>query len=518
LNAVTGKAAARRLVRRRSRNLRLGPIDALAYVIGGGILALLLASAVESAAAVEATSESGVSGRSGALLAGMAIVVALSAAVASGRRGGPLALAAPIVMHVMLAPIDRGAVLRASTMRRVAAAGGAGALVAGLLWIALATSTPRTSPAVWIVAGAVAGVTWAGLALLGAGLRISGRTSAVIQTVIVAWWLGDVAVDTATSPMTTLARMPFTAPSPAGITYVVAVALALAGLAVYRIGGLSIEMAWRRSRRADQLLVAIGLNDLRTALLVLRRRAIESPRPRPWRTLAGPWTARHPIAARSTRALMRWPVSRVGRFGALAAACGVVAVGAAHAVALSLVAVMLTFAAALDAVDALSEELDHPDLHRGYPIAAEALALRHLAVPLVAMIGFGLVASVTAGVVAGRSAALTGVVASPVAALAAVAGAALTASRIARPFTNIADIGLPPEVVGPRIVARAAAPILPLSATLLPVLAAHRAGPGSTVLAVVPAGMVSLVVLGWVLYRTRLERLLTNLLAMAARR
>ena len=493
-------------------------MDALAYVIGGGIVALLLASAAESAAAVEAAPESGVSGRSGALLAGLAIVVVLSAAVASGRRGGPLALAAPMVMLVMLAPINRGAVLRASTVRRIIAAGTAGALVAGLLWIALATSTPRTSPGVWVVAGGVAGVTWAGLALLGAGLRISGHTSAIAQSVIVAWWVGDVALDTATSPVTTLARMPFTAPSPAGIAYVVAVALALAGLAGYRIGGLSIELAWRRSRRADQLLVAIGLNDLRTALLVLRRRAIESPRRHPWRNLAGPWTARHPIAARSSRALMRWPGSRVGRFGVLAAACGVVAVGAAHAVALSLVAALLTFAAALDAVDALSEELDHPDLHRSYPIAAEALALRHLAVPLATMIGFGLIASVTAGVVAGRNAALTGVLVSPVVALAAVAGAALTATRTARPFTNIADIGLPPEVVGPRIVARVAAPILPLLATLLPVLAAHGDGPSSTLLAAVPAGILSLVVLGFVLYRTRLEHTLTNLLTMAARR
>lgn len=511
LSVVTGTAAARSMTRGRLRHFRPSPLDVLAYATGAGIVGLLLGSAAVSTAALDTSPASVISVRLAVVVAGAGVVMALMAAVASGARGGPLALAAPMVLLVMLAPVDRGAVLRMPAVRQVVVAGALGAVVAGGLWIILAASAPRGSPVLWLAAGGLEGSACAGVALLGAGLRISDRTSVVVRLVVVLWWLVDASLQIATSPMAVLARMPFTSPSVGGITYVAAIVVGLAVLGVHRIGGLSLEKAWRRSGAADQLRVALGLNDLRTALLLLRRRALESPRRRPWRTVGGRWTARYPIAARSVRSLLRWPLSRLGRFMLLAATSGAIAVASADVAFLSVGVALLTYWAALDAVDALSEELDHPDLQRGYPLGEEVLARRHLAVPLVTMTVFCAIASCAAGAVAGREAAVTGLLAAPIIALAAVAGAALTATRVARPLTKVTDLALAPEASAPKIIVRVAAPIIPLLASLVPLIAAHASDRIAPLLAAVPGGVLSLAALGVLLYRPQLKRFLTGL-------
>ena len=511
LSVPTGTAAARLLTRARLRHFRPSPLDVLAYATGAGIAGLLLWSAAASTAALETSPASVTSVRLAVVVAGAGVVMALIAAVASGARGGPLALATPMVLLVMLAPVDRGGVLRMPAVRQVVVAGALGAIVAGGLWIILASAAPRGSPVLWLAAGGLGGSACAGVALLGAGLRMSDRTSVVVRLVIVVWWLVDATLEMATSPMAVLARMPFTSPSAGGIAYVVAIVVGVAVLGVHRIGGLSLEKAWRRSGAADQLRVAVGLNDLRTALLLLRRRALESPRRRPWRTVGGRWTARYPIAARSVRSLLRWPLSRLGRFMLLAATSGAIAVASADVPFLSLGVALLTYWAALDAVDALSQELDHPDLQQGYPLAGEVLARRHLGVPLMTMTVFCAIASCAAGAVGGVEAAVTGLLATPIIALAAVAGATLTATRIARPLTKITDVALPPEAVAPRIIVRVAAPIIPLLASLVPVIAAHGSGPSARILAAVPGGVVSLAVLGVLLYRPQLDFLASRI-------
>lgn len=185
--------------------------------------------------------------------------------------------------------------------------------------------------------------------------------------------------------------------------------------------------------------------------------------------------------------------------------------GAGHAPALGVVAVALTFAGALDAVDALSEELDHPDLQRGYPIAAERLALHHLTIPLLVMTVFCSLASGVAGLLVGVDVVVTGLLASPLAALAAVAGAGLTATRTARPFTKVTDIGLPVEAVAPRIVLRVVAPVIPLALMVLPMIETHDAGRVATLAAALPGAVLSSAFLGFVLVRARLERVWTTL-------
>lgn len=135
-----------------------------------------------------------------------------------------------------------------------------------------------------------------------AGLRISDPTSTIMQIGIVGWWLGDAVLNTATSPMATLARMPHFGTEPG--THRLRRRrrpCRRRPWRVHRIGGLSREKAWRRSSARDQLRVAVGLPDFRAALPILRRRAIKLPRRRPWRTVTGRWSFRYPIAAWSVR-------------------------------------------------------------------------------------------------------------------------------------------------------------------------------------------------------------------------
>jgi hypothetical protein len=397
-------------------------------------------------------------------------------------------------------------------VRQVALAAALGAVVGAVTWMTMAgqVASSRASPVPWIAAGVVTGTLAVGVALLGAGVRLSTRGAAFVRALIVGWWALDAWRRTTTSPMSVLGHLAFGPTSPVAIVSVAAGALGVAGLGVLRIGSLSIEKAWRRSGAADQLRVAVGLNDLRTALLIVRRRSDDSPRLRPWRAVAGRWTARQPVVARSVRALVRWPLRRIVRFVALAGAAGAVVVGSPDRPVLGGVAALLVY---MGALDALAQELDHPDLRRGFPISDAALATRHLVVPLGLMTGFAIVASLAAGIVGGGWPAVgVGLASSPSIAIAAVAGAALTAVRTARPFTRVTDIGLPPEVVVPRIVLRVVAPVLPLAATIIPMASA---GPTArAVWAGVPGGLVSVGVLAVVLGgRAWIERKVALLLA-----
>ncbi len=491
----------------RIRNLRPGRLDLAAYSVGAAIVTVLSASAVRASMRVT-VSPTAVSAETAAVVFGLAVVAALWAGISSGVRGGPLALAGPTVHLVMLAPVDRRVVLQWSALRQLFLASAGGAFLGGVAWVGAAGEIAggRGSPLPWTLAGAVVALAGSGVALVGAGLRMSNPTAVIARLALVVWWVADLALATTTSPVAVLAHMPFGSPTAVEVFYV-AVAFGIAALGVRQIGGLSLERAWRRHAAADRLRTAIGLNDLRTAVLILRRRSAEAPRARPWHTFTGPWTRHHPIPTRSVRALMRWPTGRLLRLVAAAAAAGALTVIAPHHPVVILLIAALVYAGALDAVDALAQELDHPDLQRGYPMPEAVLAVRHIPVPLLVMVAFNLIAAASGALVGDPRILLTGALASPLLALAAIAGAVMTATRTARPLTRIGDIGLPPEVVAPRILLRVAAPVLPLVATLLPFLTAPPDGGPAVVLLALPGGLVSLGLLVALVQRERLERL-----------
>lgn len=492
--------------RARARHWRPGAIDLAAYAVGAGIVAALLVSAVRSTSDAPMVSTGLVSTRAASTVAALAGVVAVLAAISSGVRGGPLALGSATVVLVLLAPVDRGVVLRGPATRQVLVAALAGASLAAAAWIATANqiARPRGNLEAWILAGASAGVACAGLAMVVAGLRLSGRIAFGLRAVVVGWWTIDADLGTVSSPMARVADVLVGAPDPVSLASLLIGALALALAGVLCIRGVSVEGAWRRTAAADQLRLAVGLNDLRTGVLVLRRRSQERPRSRPWLRVDGRWARRHPVAARSLRGLARWPLARVGRFVFLAVATGIALALGGRAPVFAVVACVAAYAAALDASDALAQELDHPDLRRGYPIGEGALSLLHVPVPLALMTAFCVIAGVVAGAATAPTVLAVALLASPAVALAAMAGAALTASRTARPLVTIRDFGLPPEVVVPRVALQLMAPLVPLLVTVVPMVLELRRSIG--LLAVVhglPGAAVSVAMLGFVLFRGR---------------
>lgn len=506
----SGVEAVASMRRSRVRRWRRGPVDVGAFVVGAGILAALFVSAVlERTQQAPLAADAAVSARTATVVAGLVIVALLLAAITSGARGGPLALGSATVLLVLLAPVDRGALLRFSAARHVLVAAVAGASAGAIAWAATAHQI-RTGGRLetWAVCGGALGATCAGAALLTAGLRVSGRAAFAARLVVVTWWGVDAAMQTVTSPMSAVADLIVGAPDAASISYGIIPAGAIAAAGVVRVGGLSVEQAWRRTAAADQLRNALALNDVRTGVLLLRRRAHERPRLRPWRRIDGRWPRRHPIAARSLRGLARWPAARVGRFLTLAVFSGALVAAGGQVPVLVGLACVLVYGAAIDASDALAQELDHPDLGRSYPMAEGALCLRHVPVPLALMTGFCAIAGAVAGIASGTTVLPVALMIAPAVALAAMAGATLTASRTARPLVGVRDYGSPPELVVPRIALRVIAPLVPLLVTVLPVAWALPQSSGLAAAALaLPGAAVSASMLAWVVLRARLVRL-----------
>jgi len=241
---------------------------------------------------------------------------------------------------------------------------------------------------------------------------------------------------------------------------VVAVVALLWGLAL--VGNVSVEAAERRSTLVGQLRFAATLQDIRTVIVLRRQLAMELPRVRPWLRTRAKGVRRFPVWTRGLQGLLRWPAARVARLVLLGAVAGLAARGAWSGTSpLIIVAGLALYIAALDAVESLSQEVDHPTRRDAMPVEAGVVELRHLPVAVVAMVGVCVVAFL-AGVAAGPSFDAVTIAAACVvpAALGAVAGA--TVSVVAGPAS--ASSGgdtwslMPPEVAGMRLVYRNAWP------------------------------------------------------------
>jgi hypothetical protein len=177
------------------------------------------------------------------------------------------------------------------------------------------------------------------------------------------------------------------------------------------------------------------------------------------------------------------------------------------------VAGLALFVAALDAVEPLAQEIDHPTRRNAVPVEPGAVELRHLPVAVVGMLFVCLVAF-GAAVVAGPSVAAVEVAAACIvpAALGAVGGAAVSVVSGAPSATGGDTWSLmPPEVAGMRIVYRTGWP--PAMAVLgtVPVLVARQAArngaPAAPAALAAGAFIVLLFVLvcGWIRHRDRVH-------------
>jgi hypothetical protein len=472
----------------------------------------------------------------GAAVLGLAVAFLVALGVRSGSRGGPLSLEGADVRIVLLAPIGRRLALRAPALRQLRSAAFAG-LCVGAVAGNLAGQRLPGDFAGWVAAGAAFGLLAAllstGVALVACGLRVSRRAGTAVGAAILAWSMVDLAAGTATSPLTRIGRLGLAAlPGDVGgesvsggsATVAIVVGGILAGAvlaaAAARLGDMSLEAAEHRGRLAAQLRFALSLQDLRAVVLLRRRLAAEEPRPRPWIRLRdsspragapatpgdepapGGWVrlpaasdpagsrgagsrpgfmagwrdgASTAVRRRGSQSLLRWPVTRILRVAGLGIVAGFAAAGAWEGTTpLVLVAGAALFVAALDALEPLAQEMDHPTRRDSFPVPPGRMATAALAVPT-AVLG----ATTAVGVLV--AVAVLGVPAGPmlIAVIPATAGAVAggTASLVLEPVSaaELMSRYPVPEAAGPVLVARLGfAPGLAMSGWL-PLLAGRAA-------------------------------------------
>src|SRR5581483_10076530 len=241
-----------------------------------------------------------------------------------------------------------------------------------------------------------------GAGIVMSGLRVPRALANVLALAVIGWSAADLAGHTATSPLTWAGRMAiwpmhFDPLALAGV--LVLLVPPVAGLAV--VGGTSLEAAERRASLAGQLRVAATLQDVRTVIVLRRQLAQERPRTRPSLRLARRRAANGPpIWRRSWHGILRWPAVRVARLTLLAALAGLsLAAVWRGTTPMIVVAALLLFVAALDSVEPLAQEIDHPDLGDSIPLVAGELQVRQIVASIVVMVGVCITGGIAALIV-----------------------------------------------------------------------------------------------------------------------
>lgn len=452
---------------------------------------------------------------------GLVVGLLVAAGVRSGRRGGPLAMEAADVHHLLSAPLDRRVALR-SQVTGLLGYGAAGGAVVGALAGALCAQRLPGGAGAWWGSGALFGAATV-LLVLGAAMVAASRSVPAWWTIggaalLLGWSAGELLGYLPGSPTSVLARtatwpLRFSAWSLLAIAGCVAVAVAGARL----IGSLSIEQARRRTALVGQLRFAVTQQDLRSVLLLRRQLANELPRSRPLLRVPSAVAARWPVAARDLRSVLRWPAVRLVRVLLLGLLAAVALRGvAAGTTPLVLVAGIAGYLAALDALEPLAQEVDHPTARRSYPIAEGRLLVAHLVTPFLTMLVAAALGLLVVWALAPAAEVLSvGAIAAVTWAAASIAGAAISiVSEIEPPAAGAEMMSV--EVAGPRVLFRLAWPPLVATAGGVPVLVAQRAVrtagevTGAGVRAAMFVTLLVLLVVAWVRFRSDLHEAATT--------
>lgn len=353
--------------------------------------------------------------RIGPAVVGLVVAFAIALGLRSGSRGGPLALEAADVRYVLLAPLDRDVALREPARRQLRSTAFLGMVVGAVVGLLAYRRFPG-NPLVWIAGGSLVGTAAAaamtGAGMVACGLRAGRTVASVVGAAVLAWSVADVALGLATSPLTYLGRLALwpIEEDPLAVGAIVPVLLlAVAGLRM--VGGMSLESAERRGRLVSHLRFAATLQDLRTVMLLRRQLAAEVPRERPWVRLRPASSLGRTVTwRRDWRGILRWPVGRMLRLAGLGVVTGLAMVATwAGTTPLVAVAGLSLFVAALDAIEGLAQEVDHPDRRDSFPVPDGALHLRHLAAPSVVLVVVGLLGIAAAALVSGDPQLVAGV-------------------------------------------------------------------------------------------------------------
>jgi hypothetical protein len=455
-----------RRFRRRRWLANLDWVDALyrAYLtaLALGALVVGLSAAAQDAEVGPATADR-VADRGPAWL-GLALATAVAAGLRSGGRGGPLALEAAEVRHVLLAPLDRRLALRPPAWRILRFAAFVG-VVAGAAAGQYAYRRLPGDVAGWVIAGICWGLLlvtgFVAAALVASGGRLGRSTVGVAALAVLGWSVLDIAADVTSSPWTLaggLGLWPLRVRAEELLGVIPFAALAVVGWR--RLGGISVERAERRSALVGQLRFAVTLQDVRTVVLLRRQLTQEHGRRRPWVRIGG-LSARPghlPTWRRSWQGLARWPAVRFARLAVLGAAAGLSLVAVWDGTtALVVVAGAALWLAALDAIEPLAQDADHPTLVDSCPVEPARQRIRQLAVPVIVMTAVGLIGCAAALATGHPGLVLrVGLPTVVPAALVATCGAAVSVVRGGL-HTGMSDV-LQPELAGVRQITAAVTP------------------------------------------------------------
>lgn len=395
-------------MRRTRRTRRLGSLEwfEVAYrvylsALGGGGLVLWLSSMVSDDPAT-AAQIADVSDHGPAVI-GVGLAIALALGLRSGSDGGPVAVEPPDVRHLLLAPIARRDVLVRPVVQRLRSAAFMGALVGAIAGQLAARRLPG-SGAAWAAgaaaAGAAMGATFVAVAVLTHVARVPRAVATGLAAIVLAAQALAVA-GVVPGPGDAIGSLALWGMRQEPLDLVGAgVVVALAVAAVVLAGRLRVEPLVRRGDLVSQLRFAVTMQDLRTVVLLRRQLRNEQPRSRPWVRIGRTGgSAGRAVWRRDWRGLVRYPVSRLVRMAGLAIAAGLASVAVLRGTTPAIVGVGLAlYLLGLDAVEPLSQEIDHPDHTDAVPIPRGWLLAHHVAAPALAVIPFAVLGALTVGV------------------------------------------------------------------------------------------------------------------------
>ncbi len=448
----------------------------------------------------------------------LATAALIAGGIRSGLAGGPL-LASPMdLQHVYLAPLGRAQVVAGPLGRLIAWS----VTIGVVLGAAVGEIGSRQLPGrgiLWVVGFALAGAAGVMSALAAALLstRITHRWIAnLVAATLVGWAAVEVTLGSAASPTYVVGQLAFVATEgwAPRLTLPLIVAPVLLALGWKNRGFVSLERARRRGRQVALFKFALSQQDLRTLLLLRREMSLEEPRGRPWVRLpkALQLGARAPVLLRDLRSYLRWPAARVARFlllGLLAGA-GLAAVWSGASVALA-GAGLAAYLAALETIEPLSQELDHPTLLELAPLGRGAVIAWHIAGALLALLPLYL----PIGLIATALSSDPRLGISLLVAAIPSAGAAVAAAGVTSRGPGEGGTFMPEEAQGLRLLIRLAWPPALATIGFLPVLVARNAtlsgaAPVPAMLdAALAVSAVAAAVMVWIRARADVEQLLT---------
>ena len=401
-------------MRRTRQRHRLGNIEWFdaayrAYLVGifGGGSVLWISSSVHDATI--STSSAATVAENAPSILGLFAAVVLLAGLRGGAQGGPVALEAADVVHVMLSPVDRRRALLRPALQRVRGSIFTGATAGAVAGQLAGRRLPGTLFS-WAAGGALFGTSvamlWAGAALLAhtvlaQKLRMPRWVATLIGSAVVAWQAAAVAF-TVPGPFDSFGSLGLWGwrQHPIDLIAVAAGVVAVtAGLLL--LSRMSLEALARRSALVAQLRFAVTMQDLRTVILLRRQLNQERTRRNPWRRLRPVGRAglslTGSVIRRGWHGLLRFPATRLVRMAALAVAFGVLQAAVVRGTSPAVLAsALVAFVIGLEVMEPLSQEVDQPDRTDSYPVDRGELLARHLLAPTLALLPFAIIAGVAA--------------------------------------------------------------------------------------------------------------------------